>query len=461
MNTRRNVLLVLLLLPGCDSSSDSPDAAAVDAAPVDAGAPDALAVGPLTVHATSSGSPMPNLDVVLHDETGAPIAETTTDADGMAVLEGVVPGDMVTVVEHWSSGLKAHTVMGVKPGWTLEVGSPRPGYAPDRGAVTLQMPGPLPPEIPAPAEPSYRASIGCTIASGGDPSATYVLGVTSTCPSAPDGSLNALALAYDLWDPVAYSSVRSIPMTGAAPDQTGSATFPAWRSDFAALETHITNMPFADEDLSGGYTIVADGQQLLQANPSADPEDTTASFTWPWAYPADIADDIYAFVMLQGKTTSEYRYRTWKLASPFPVSMDIDLESDLPGLVGEPVFDATDPARPQFSWSTTGSVAGADALWIAAHGADSSSASYDLAILAPPDTPQPVQFPRMPDDLAGLMPDADVTFYNASVAYHDFDDVPDYDGYVLSYGEPVWDGTWGYMWFPAGSLSMTTHYLTY
>ena len=179
--------IALVTACGGDDGGASPDAADLDAAVPDAEVPDADPSGPVTITVTGEGSPIPDVDVVFNDATGAVLSHKTTGSDGKAT-ETMLPGGSLTIAVQPPSGYFTVTYSDVQPGDDLvwQFDAPVPATVGDL-AVTL-------PGVQANAT-RYDVQIGCRTFTTNNPALPVTGTITADCLGSDD-KIDVVAIAY-------------------------------------------------------------------------------------------------------------------------------------------------------------------------------------------------------------------------------------------------------------------------
>jgi hypothetical protein len=221
---------------GGSQNSSGKDAAAkmVDAGQADAPRQDGDFV---TVKVTTNGVPVDQVPVVLHAETGTPIADQITDGNGEAVFGDVKPHSMITIAigvpgDNGITTRHLMTIAEVNAGdlLSLNVEAPMPAGTANVGIKS-----------PVTSATSYLVSLGdCRAMTSSAPS-TVVLELHANCVD--EGSrtvaIQALALGsagppYINGKPLGYAFQKDVRFTGGG---TGfvDLTLGAFNTDFATI----------------------------------------------------------------------------------------------------------------------------------------------------------------------------------------------------------------------------------
>jgi hypothetical protein len=419
-------LVVAALLTACGSNT-----MVAPVVPTPTAAPTA---GPVTVKAL--GTVVAGVDVLLSDASGAPVAQTRTDAAGEAsfMLAAGAKG-MVTLIS--SDGeefgfTQIETFMDMGPGDKIQtyVAGPQVDSG-TFGSFVIELADRAPEGTVA-----YSIDIGCAsrfvYQQFGDRLQGWVFDVPVNCPLGPGNTVDVMVTALNGdFLPLAFSTHASLVI---APNTKTPATFPdGWRTGFVPF-------PFAYKNVPAGFTLL---------NPSVISQRADGSGLGSLSQPFTVAPGdsgartlLYArdFVTKVGYSISLYANDHFHGPSIFyarlpanPVtSATVDLATDLPPIVTD--MSETDGAtfRPGAAWTTSGDVSkmdiGAFSLnW--KRGKDYVS----WTVYFPPTTASPVQVPEIPDSLALARPTGDggtvlgsVTFISDSTnsGYHDYIGAP-------------------------------------
>jgi hypothetical protein len=427
----RRILFPLTLVVGTLLTACGSNTTVAPVVPTPTAAPTA---GPVTVKAL--GTVVAGVDVLLSDASGAPVAQTKTDAAGEAsfMLAAGAKG-MVTLIssdgEEFGS-TQIETFMDLGPGDKVLTYVAGPQVDPGTfGSFVVEF-ADRPPE----GTVAYSIDIGCAsrflYPQYGDRLQGWVFDVSAICPLGPGNTVDVevTALNGDFL-PLAFSTHGGLVI---APNAKTPATFPdGWRTDFVPFSLAYKNVP-------AGFTLLS---------PSVIPQRADGSGSGGLSQQVTVAPGdsgvrtlLYAkdFVTKVGYSISLSASNQFHGPSIFyarlpatPVtSATIDLATDLPPIVTDMSETDGTTFRPGAAWTTSGDVSKMDIgsfnlNW--KRGKDYVS----WTVYFPPTTASPVQVPEIPDSLALARPTGDggtvlggVTFVSDSTnsGYHDYIGAP-------------------------------------
>jgi hypothetical protein len=358
--------------------------------------------------------PIAGADVVFHDATGAPTAHVRTDGAGRASAD-VEPGALITVLLlDDMAGLRSRaTFVGVMPGDELTYRSlVQSGNLIGTATVT----------IPAfPGADWYVLSAGCAEMPGINVNLPVDLPIFQTCLS-PDGTLDFLATASYLGQPIGYSWVRDCEW--AAPM---SVTMPPWVNP-AMLTVTATSAPAGTVEAFIGLDYGM-RQRSFAGSYSYAPLGPGEETAFSMFYAPQFGDLIETTVGVGfGPAPGHYNghsYIVERAVSP-PALRSVNLGADLLARVSPPVYDLSDPGRPTLSWAAPASIAETDGGAVSLYFSEAGVPQV-WSFLIPPDTPGTVQAPALPEELASWAPSATASYAPGTVDFFDADWMTSYD----------------------------------
>ncbi len=396
--------LGLLLLVGCGSRVPLGDEMNDDASPAEA-------LRSVEVTVVDFGGPVPGIDVVFHDATGAPIDTQRTDASGIATAEMRDPGAITvasfgTIIPGW---YELASVLGVTPGdaITIDLGDdPRRNETVSVARISLE---------PFPGAATYAVAT-CTSGWGSAVGTPIELDVARRCLDEA-GDFRVFAEAKDAAG--ARIAFTWIDAHARIPSATEVA-MPAWRTELYAVDVLATGVP---EDATLVHTSAA---FQGDANAAADyrdfrpplSESVTAQLRVP-VMPGTLERSL--FVAFRDPDRDSFSSLV-TMSPALDPTWRVDGSELLPRVSGV-VADATvDPTLVHFR--AHGDLAIADGAM--------AVLDWDLptehrwVVYAPPDVTSPIRLPRLPRELAPWGPSADVTV-NTSVMFWESTETSGYE----------------------------------
>lgn len=391
------------------STPPLPDAAPP---PADAAVPDAPApVTSVTVRVMSVGQPVPGIEVVFHDATGAVLGSAKTAADGRATSTGATPA-MASALLGRGNNFNVVTWTAVEAGDELVVEE-----APTQiGSPSLSV------AFPSVANAvNYTAMTGSCQSSGKDSPLSIFLAPSCMRASNPilvraaDGNGGNLGFASKKGTPS--------PVDGGALSVTTGA--------FAAADAttvDASNIPNEPGNVQVGVTDIADGVGF----PAAEGFlyiDGPRSFKVPAAGFADARQTLATFTT----QAQDARITMLQRAAPAPANV-LDFAQALPRITAADVTPGADPRRFEITWTAKSALSAADGgiVRVMFSPNDGRDASFQWSFVVPPGaaTSGSVKAPAMPSDASGYIPatpDAGGTFFMApEVMFVDSSLVPSY-----------------------------------
>jgi hypothetical protein len=440
--------------PPADAGAPPADSGAKDSGPVDAGA-DAVVIDagplPLTLTVLQGGAPEPGVNVVFQDETGAVVTTAVTDTAG-TVSQLVVAGSQVTALLGTAGEPNPVTIQGVAPGDALTIADPTSsGSAPGSENVTVTLPAPTW-DGSSVYESAYAGSCYNPV--------TYPLYLYSDCQTAA-GEFPLLAVAVDTTtqEEIAYTyQLGNVAQPeGGLPD--GATSLPVvvtrpWETSAATATIAATNPPGLPYD--GGTTSTANDVQLfyyesaeglLTSSPTAlgatidDAGTQVQTFTMHPGYPDFIQAEVTDTANTSnGEVFAGAATRVAAQATSLATSFDL---STLPAITGTGLdtADGGMPLQPTVTWTSSGSLAPANGIYVSAQWFSATStdggivyASGTWTVLAPP-TSTGVHLPSLPASLSEWAP-APTASFNTSprVAAVQASFVSGYAGFRAQFG---------------------------
>jgi len=207
-------------------------------------APDAATFGMVTVNVFVGGNPAPSVAVMYHKADGSYIGSMLTDSNGQVIIADMPVGGAVTApVSPYGDASTATkkfltSVTHVQLGDVISIGrSTLSGSDPTAGTMSVTMPGTF-----AGAR-TYAVTVGCNTSTTATAGASLKPVIQSSCvPSS--NAIDVVAYARDgSGNRIAYSAVASVPLSGTAPNMTGSVNMPAWQTGLGLYTLALNNAP--------------------------------------------------------------------------------------------------------------------------------------------------------------------------------------------------------------------------
>lgn len=355
-----------------------PDADVLVEAGVDAGAP-------VTVQVL--GPNKEGVRVVFHDATGAVLETKLTDPDGQAKSTTTSTPAMVTALLGRGGVLDLVTWTAVEPGDVLGAAD-EPADPAAIGSLDVTFPGNL---MGGPPPAEYQAALGSCVAGQASGATVLSLPILPACATAAPAVLgraidgNDAVLKYATAKPAA-----SPPADGGA----AAVTLGAW-TDPVSVTLTGTNLPTGLvtaqwSDITGA---------LLFTHP-ADRELTSGQAVFE-APPVGFADAIQPSMIAELDAPAGARKTMTKRVAP-TTAVAFDFATALPTITGATLV-ATDPVRPEISWTSSTSLATADGGVVRVGFFDDRAPSFRWSFVVPPGATS-VKAPALPPEASDWSP---------------------------------------------------------
>ena len=398
-------------VPTIDSGSSD---AGADTATTPADAADG-APAPVTVKVLLGAAPESEVLVVFQDATGAVLSSATTDATG-TVSRIVAAGSQVTAALGTAQSPNLVTVEDVEPGDTLtllDLPTTNPPNSQEDVAVTL----------PATTWDGETANVYVNAGACGDPVGSDVF-IESSCTS--QGTFPLFARATDATGEVAYTYQTGNAVAADGGPLAITVSRP-WSTSTATETISASTLPTAPEDggpslgVSFDYTEVAGGVPLALGSVGAPAEEeggvSSEAFVVHPGYPDYTQQDALFYLMGPNSSSPSEVFAVTRSAPPTASQTTALALGTLPGFTSASINgdDAGTPVQPVVSWTTTGSLSGANGIftmmqWYApAPDGGSQQISGTWTIVAPA-TATSVQAPSMPAEAAAFTPPATASY---------------------------------------------------
>lgn len=387
VRTSTCVLAVLAVSVGCgsvkkdvatDGGADLGDAANHDAPPEK---------GPVTV-TFFYGDPVPDANVIIHDPTGAVVAEGTTGLDGSKRFEDVPRGSTLTIGKSLGNAPRVYTVVGIEPNDHLVVGERSDPLT--TATITITASG-----VTA---DHFRVGGGCGVFLWDG--STGNLNVSSTCSVTPL-TWNVVAVAFNASNqPLSYSIRNNV--SGGA-----SVTLSSWRTDWESFAVNWSNAPAGETSVTFRYPYAVPDPASVTS--------TQSSGTATFRYAKDSVNGLEYFIQATG--TGTHSTLTRRIAPTASVTLDLGQELLPP--VTSFAADLTDRTRPTLFWVPPSNATNADRLEIRAFW--DGPGFYEWHVYARPDLPSPYQLPAIPASWGAIMtpPSTNEWTFSATVILSD------------------------------------------
>jgi hypothetical protein len=416
--TRHTGLLLMsvaaALVAACGSNSPiTPDTPTPTPAPT---------AGPVTITAivdTRTGQVAPGLDVLLSDETGAPVAQAKTDAAGQASFT-LQPGAkaMVTIISQSTSSsgygsLAPQTFMDVGPGDKIGAYVLSSGDSPSLGSLVVDFPD-RPPE----GTQLVTIDAGCAgqnyVFVQSQRLQGYVADLFGNCGGATTADVKITAVNGDRLL-LAYSVARGVAF---APNTKTTLSFPdGWRTDLTPLSIAYKNVPagFAQLETSiqtfnaGGYNVGA----YYQSGPAAP----GAAGTNTIFYSSPLVSSFFYQAILSNGDTGPV-VSVSKTPVTLAASGSVDFATDVPPALNQPQLMDVNTFRPAVAWSSAGDLSKTDVGIVQLNWNVGKTFAF-WSVNFPPSHASPVRLPELPDSLAYARPTGDAGTTLTRVYFYD------------------------------------------
>lgn len=408
---------------GCGAGDDDPDL--VDGSPADAAAAgDAITAadaarltdaptGLVVVRVFTDGIAVAGVPTVLQTGAGAVLAEALTDASGEASYEDPPEGAMITILQQAASTPHFHTqtIVGVQAGDVIQLGAPAEPAEPTLD-VRVDYPGPFT------GADIYLADLGCDTFGVADPDFIMTRSVGTSCLGSDD-DYDVLALARQGTTPIAYATVRDVPVSDPGPT---ALVLPAWTPAESRVMT-FANLAGEITDTDVSLRPVLDH---LTRWPLLSTGDT---FTAP---AAALVDGWYVLASARAFAGGDARTWAWrqvlstKTATPYALDFD-----DFGPRFDTLDLDTSDPLRPVVTWTSSAPTSTYGAVVLVATWTDLATApdaSHRWTIVMPPGT-ETATFPILPDSAAAFRPSATAAYQYLQIFAFWYEGQPDYTAY--------------------------------
>ncbi len=405
----------VFLASGCGGGGGSGD---------DDGGPGADAAGTsVVVEVWADAAVAPDLAVMVADDAGAFVRTVTTDAEGVATIDGFPAGGSVTVpTDAYGRPVigSITTITAVQPGDHLIIGRSPFGRPPDTaGTLTVTFAGPQ-----AGAD-QYQVRAGCSQEAAGSATDSVFVSLREVCVA--DGEVDVLSYVVDLDGArIAYAAETDVGIA------TASVPLPPWQEDLATWNVDAAGAP-GDMGVEGFVHGYRSGIAIDEA---ADPGGDIASGgaqSFSWKLAPDLFDDAAAGVHARygDGTVDRAPVATVvsRIADPpgggASATFDVDLATDLfPAVDAVAVTDAT-PLGIEYSAGGTLECMGeaADAtIWVVVGSSPPAAVGATVVttwlVLSPGDLASGAQLPELDPDLAAeLWPSAAFTSSDAGIIW--------------------------------------------
>ncbi len=400
------------LSPGQDATVRPDDAGSrTDAA--DTGPLQDVSVPPLTVTVLSGGAPESGVLVVFQDATGVVLGTETTDAAG-TVTRIVAAGSQVTAALGTTQSPNLVTVQDVENGDTLtlvDFPSTNPPYNDEPVTVTL----------PATTWDAASSSVESYSGACSDP-APFDVYLRPACIS--QGTFPVLAIATDATGEIAYTYQAG---NAVAPDGGPLAVTVSrpWSTSMATETIEASSVPTAADggettaSVAFDYTEVAGGVPLSLRFASASGDDggpPGEAFVVHDGYADFTQEDAY--LLLTGSSLESEVFAVTRTAPPTASQTTSIALGTLPEFTSASIDadDAGTPSQPVVSWTTAGSLSGANGVitmlqWYGPPPDGGSGNTNGTWTVVSPATATSIQAPSMPLSAAAYTP-ASTANYN-------------------------------------------------
>jgi hypothetical protein len=385
-------LALVLAIAACGGKSGGTTA---DAPPVADAAPDAPSTGVVSVTVVLNAVPTAGATVFFSDATGHLITSSTTGADGKGSATVAAGSSVTCELTGGTPGSLAHlieTTFDVQPGDEIVCGLPAPvTTSSPQGTVQVTLPG-----VYAGAA-FYSVDMGgCS--SNNATAAPMSVALNTTCVASTN-TFDALALAKDSSSGSMLAYATSLGLTPPGAGKSSNVTMPSWRTDFGVHNIAVSNAP-PNAELATTFGLSHDTAAWnIDGSTATTSAAGGAAVSFP--YPMSIGTSVSYTVQvdyppsLGARPTQQYIVR-----EPPSSLQDEALDfGTLPALLSRAAYVLDRHTTPVVSWAAADSLAtttgGATTLvwttpgeqWVWAAAVPSSATS--------------VQFPDLPDSLAG------------------------------------------------------------
>ena len=356
----------------------------------DAGAPDARAVGSVTVtvgRLFGDEQPIQGNQVLLVDTSGAVVADTLTDAGGVASADGVEAGSTLIVLiaappSGAPAGSQALIVTGVEPGDDIHIDAESDEGA-RRGMMNVFW-GPMDGAF------NYEVSNGCETTTTNDQVATMTFYEACT----PDGQASALIRALDdAGFTLGWLGGSTTFAEGDPLDLGGAWTAPR------DLAVTLTDIPSEAQRVSIGLRPAKAGVGYNRVNlPVFDLSDDSLQIQL--ATPRAFADSDLVTLSFQPNQPSFGENSLAVRIPPDQTELDVAVAEELVPWYSFPLFDGETRT---FSWARS-SGREADAQFVAMFWSDKVGTAGATFVMVPPDVTS-VTLPELPAEVERFLPD--------------------------------------------------------
>lgn len=348
-----------------------------------------------TVGVFDDGDPMANRWVVFHDASGAVTSAVRTGTDGKA-SSPVNPGASVTVA-HGTSIRSLVTVVAVEPNDALTVGEAEDEGGADETRCTAVVS--LPGRHPKAARYAVELGVGPAEISPDKP-----LEMSVVDRFVKRGRFQVLAEAVDAAGvPVAFTHA----WFGGCENDGGRpavpARLPAWRSDYRRLPVEVSGGGGEAGTVEASMSIELGGPRDRFARGRREAA-LSERATLDFAVPRPLGERTKLELAVAHAGTRD-RFVLEETRASMPEAFSFDLrEQRLPRISGAVVEDASS-ARPTVRWRVAGDAARAKADVLVVQLSWPATGEHVWTLLLPPDGPQEVTLPALPEELASWRPD--------------------------------------------------------
>ncbi|MDX2086568.1 MAG: hypothetical protein SFX73_01905 [Kofleriaceae bacterium] len=389
------VMVSALAACGKHDEMTTPDAAD----PIDGASPDTGPPPPVNVEVTHGGTPVTAVPVLVHDTSGAFVAQAVTDDAGKASVD-VPAGGMVSVVYTApDDDIYPATIVGVLPGETLRFAVPPEDKTPTIvGNLTLSIPSFTGPAV------HFMTHTGAGVSASGVSSSLSIPLYVRDPEVAGDLTLLSLLRDTNL-NTLAWSILPGVSKSATA------VTLPAWDTTLANVTFSLTNAP---ADTSGAFvdaSLLVDDVWRGVGHSSVEASAGDIQITTP--IPAtEHAIEIYAGLIVEAVGAVERRLYFHQVRGASQGTIMTDLATAPLPLVTSMALDVAASAGPTLSWSFDTTVPNVDAILIDVT-RHRGSRMVDWYIIMPPDHAGAFTLPTLPEALAEIMPVESDDIYSA------------------------------------------------
>jgi hypothetical protein len=332
--------------------------------------------------------------VVFHDVTGAVTSAVHTGKEGKATAP-VSPHGLVTVAQG-TSIQSLVTVASVEPDDAITVGEEEDEGGPDEALCSARVS--LPGRHPNAARYAVELGVGAAEILPDTP-----LRMSIVSRFVERGRFQVLAEAIDdAGSPMAYSHAW---FDGCANDggrASPEARLPAWKTDFRPLVVEVSGGGDAAATLTGTMSIElgGPGDRFVRGSQRARlAEPTTLRFV----VPPTLDSKAKLTLTIAGEETGD-RFVLEEERASMPEKVAIDLRQHRLPRVSDVVVEEATRARPSIRWRIEGAGA-TKADVVVVQVSWPATGEHVWTFLLPPDAPQELTLPALPDELASWRPD--------------------------------------------------------